>query len=45
MLMLKARITAAITSVYADILVRTWRKIDHNLYILREMNGAHVEVH
>ena len=42
---LKARITATITSVYADMLARTWREIDHHLDTFRETNGTHVRVY
>ncbi|KFM70901.1 hypothetical protein X975_12371, partial [Stegodyphus mimosarum] len=42
---LKARITTAIASVDADMLIGTWCEIEYRLDILRATKGAHVEVH
>ena len=42
---LKVRITTAIASVDADMLVASWREIDYRPDTLRATKGAHEEVY
>lgn len=41
---LKRRIMDSITTVHADMLLRTWQELEYRLDIVRATKGAHIEV-
>jgi hypothetical protein len=41
---LKLRIVAAIETVKLQTMKNTWRELEYRSYMLRAMNGAHIEV-
>jgi hypothetical protein len=42
---LKARIRDVLATMIEETLEKTWREIEYRLDVLRETNGAHVEVY